>query len=337
MISTRWRTPTGRSSTVASGSTRRLCASLISRMRFRAVGPSSRWPSGPRTDSTPSMTFSVTVKTGTSMKCWWTIPMPALIASPGSRNDTGLSSSRISPSSGWYSPNRTFMRVVLPAPFSPSRAWISPGSTVRLTSRLAITPGKRFVIPRSSSFIGPEPPSAIRCAGAGNRTRSAARGARRRPLGHRWKRRVDLRGCVVVSDLHLAGDDLRLQIGELRLGGVRDLGVEVVEGAEVHAAVGERADEHRLGRRLVEAALDGRRDADVDLLEDRGQRQRLVLRDGDVPVDVDAEADGGCLALLDCREATLADGATDAEADVRVLVEEAKGDRLAVLDAREVA
>ena len=34
-------------------------------------------------DFVPSMTFSVTVNTGTSMKCWWTIPSPAAIASLG--------------------------------------------------------------------------------------------------------------------------------------------------------------------------------------------------------------------------------------------------------------
>ncbi len=36
-----------------------------------------------RTFSTPSITFSATVNTGTSMKCWWTMPMPAAIASLG--------------------------------------------------------------------------------------------------------------------------------------------------------------------------------------------------------------------------------------------------------------
>ena len=38
----------------------------------------SRKPSGPpRVCSAPSMMFSATVKTGTSMKCWCTMPMPA--------------------------------------------------------------------------------------------------------------------------------------------------------------------------------------------------------------------------------------------------------------------
>ncbi len=39
-----------------------------------------------------------------------------------------------------------FMRVDLPAPFSPSTAWISPGMTVRLTSSLARTAGYCLVM-----------------------------------------------------------------------------------------------------------------------------------------------------------------------------------------------
>ena len=43
------------------------------------------------------------------------------------------------------------MSVDLPAPFSPTTAWISPGSTLRLTSRLATIPGKRLTMWRSST------------------------------------------------------------------------------------------------------------------------------------------------------------------------------------------
>ena len=74
MISTRCWTPTGRSSTSASGSTWKPNWSEISVTRRRASGRSIRPP--PRTGSWPSTTFSATVKTGTSMKCWWTMPMP---------------------------------------------------------------------------------------------------------------------------------------------------------------------------------------------------------------------------------------------------------------------
>ena len=54
--------------------------------------------------SMPSVTLSATVKTGTSMKCWCTMPMPAAIASRGEPNLAGSPSIRISPSSGWVSP-----------------------------------------------------------------------------------------------------------------------------------------------------------------------------------------------------------------------------------------
>src|SRR3712207_6721449 len=42
------------------------------------------------------------------------------------------------------------MRVDLPAPFSPTSAWISPAWTVRLTLLSAWTPGNVLVIPRIS-------------------------------------------------------------------------------------------------------------------------------------------------------------------------------------------
>src|SRR5690606_7583752 len=55
-----------------------------------------------------------------------------------------------------------FMRVDLPAPFSPRSAWIWPGSTTRSMASLATSEPKRFVIPRSSSFmVGPILPDGI--------------------------------------------------------------------------------------------------------------------------------------------------------------------------------
>ena len=47
------------------------------------------------------------------------------------------------------------MSVDLPAPFSPSRQWISPGSTTRSMWSLATRVPNRLVIPRSSSFMVP--------------------------------------------------------------------------------------------------------------------------------------------------------------------------------------
>ncbi len=49
---------------------------------------------------------------------------------------------RISPLSGRTMPKSTFISVVLPAPFSPRRPWISPSSTVRVTSSFATRPAE---------------------------------------------------------------------------------------------------------------------------------------------------------------------------------------------------
>src|SRR6476619_3244173 len=44
-----------------------------------------------------------------------------------------------------------FIRVLLPAPFSPSKAWISPERRSKSTSSLATMPGKALTMPRASS------------------------------------------------------------------------------------------------------------------------------------------------------------------------------------------
>ena len=50
--------------------------------------------------SFPRTTFSATLKTGTNMKCWWTMPIPASMASPGPENDCSAPSRTMRPSSG---------------------------------------------------------------------------------------------------------------------------------------------------------------------------------------------------------------------------------------------
>ena len=81
----------------------------------------------PFVGSRPSTTFSATVSVGTSMKCWCTMPTPAAIASavvqPG---DVAAVHFACVPASGAYSPPRMRISVDLPAPFSPTSAWISP-------------------------------------------------------------------------------------------------------------------------------------------------------------------------------------------------------------------
>ena len=94
----------------------------------------------------PSAMFSVTVRLGTSMYCWCTMPMPQANASLGERKTTSLLLMKILPSSGVYRPIRMFIRVVLPAPFSPTSASTSPLPTESEMSLHATTPGKRLVM-----------------------------------------------------------------------------------------------------------------------------------------------------------------------------------------------
>ena len=58
----------------------------------------------PMPPSRPRTRFSATVKTSTSMKCWWTMPIPSAMASFGLRITTGEPSTKIWPSSGLSSP-----------------------------------------------------------------------------------------------------------------------------------------------------------------------------------------------------------------------------------------
>src|SRR5262252_9904709 len=57
-----------------------------------------------------------------------------------------------------------FINVDLPAPFSPSTAWIWPGATVKLTPSLALTAGYCLPMPVSSSRGG-EAMGCLRCTG----------------------------------------------------------------------------------------------------------------------------------------------------------------------------
>src|SRR5436309_387484 len=73
--------------------------------------------------------------------------IPSSWASAGVRLSTGPPSKTIDPSSGAVVPEATFINVDLPAPFSPSRAWTSPGRTSNETSLSATTASKCLVIP----------------------------------------------------------------------------------------------------------------------------------------------------------------------------------------------
>src|SRR6478736_5152499 len=125
------------------------------------------------------------------------------------------------------------MSVDLPAPFSPRRAWISPGWTTRSMWSFATRDPKRFVIPRSSSFICAPyiccRPRRHPCGGGGEergrvesstRPRSAVPAALRRAgRGH----------------LEVARDDLLLEGGELIEQALRQLRLERAEARQAHA------------------------------------------------------------------------------------------------------
>src|SRR5882724_10464571 len=92
----------------------------------------------------PSMTFSVTLIAGTSMKCWWIMPMPAASAARGEPSGSGRPLNVALPASGRTRPYSTFMSVVLPEPFSPRRPTMAPAGTSRSMPRIARTaPGAR--------------------------------------------------------------------------------------------------------------------------------------------------------------------------------------------------
>ncbi len=57
------------------------------------------------------------------------------------------------PESAGKTPERIFTKVLLPAPFAPSRAWISPDLTVRSADRIATTDPNRLEIPPAASNV----------------------------------------------------------------------------------------------------------------------------------------------------------------------------------------
>src|SRR5712691_11443050 len=120
---------TGRSGSGSKSS----CASTArasSRMRRR-----STIASGPRrrTGRSPSAMFSATESAGTRRSSCGMVTIPAAMASCGLAKWQSLPSTKIWPRSGRCTPPRIRISVDLPAPFSPTMAWISPKATSKST------------------------------------------------------------------------------------------------------------------------------------------------------------------------------------------------------------
>ena len=64
--------------------------------------------------------LSRTLMFGARLSSWWMIEMPRSRASAADEKVTGAPSSAISPELGFTTPDRIFISVDLPAPFSPN-------------------------------------------------------------------------------------------------------------------------------------------------------------------------------------------------------------------------
>ena len=71
--------------------------------------------------SRPMKMLSRTDRFGASDSSWWMMEIPRSRASLALAKATGLPSSTIWPDVGWITPDRIFISVDLPAPFSPNR------------------------------------------------------------------------------------------------------------------------------------------------------------------------------------------------------------------------
>lgn len=78
------------------------------------------------TSSSPRNMFSYTQRSETRLNSWGIRLIPILFASAGLLIFISLSSNQILPDVGWYSPERTLMKVDFPAPFSPIMPKTSP-------------------------------------------------------------------------------------------------------------------------------------------------------------------------------------------------------------------
>ncbi len=77
--------------------------------------------------------LSRTLRFGARLSSWWMIEMPRSRASDEDAKTTGSPSSSTVPEVGLMTPDRTFISVDLPAPFSPNSVVTLPARTSKAT------------------------------------------------------------------------------------------------------------------------------------------------------------------------------------------------------------
>ena len=105
----------------------------------RPSGARSMRPRRPRGSRRMSR-FSATVIHGRRVSSWNTVHTPSACARSGPFISTALPRTRISPASGRSRPPRSLISVLLPAPFSPTRACTSPRTAEKEAPSSARTP-----------------------------------------------------------------------------------------------------------------------------------------------------------------------------------------------------
>lgn len=119
--------PAGRSGSNRSSPTVRSASRARSRVRSRSSNPK-------RLGGRPPNRFSASDQASTILDSCDTSRTPAVHASRGDRGEYRSPPSTINPRPGRVSPHKIRASVVLPAPFAPTSAWISPALASKSTS-----------------------------------------------------------------------------------------------------------------------------------------------------------------------------------------------------------
>src|SRR5919201_6612592 len=161
-----------------------------------------------------------------------------------------------------------FISVVLPAPFSPRRAWISPARTSKLMSSLARTPGKRLVMPRISSAGG----RSVMCSRCGGPATAGPPPAHARSFERVERPRLHVGDRLV---------DLRLKAGRRR---------DVADRRDADAAIARVIGEVATLQALVLPTFERVVDRALQVLLSARDDAALGIRERVVLVDVDPDA-----------------------------------------------